>query len=193
MTSSILAQKPSLYTWYKDVELHGNKIHEYKLDKIIGRGGSSQVWLATKEINTVNEKNRMKTSKKTTQLARKTQPIQLYQALDSENNQDKENPSQVVAIKEIKLSWVEQYANQEGKKRFELLTLQKEIKILLNIRNGPHVAKILDWFADPVQELGYIVLEYIPHYPIAAFRIDDEMANNPSFKAFIDVRFIQLL
>lgn len=31
-------------------------------------------------------------------------------------------------------------------------------------------------------------MEYIPHYPIAAFRIDDEMANNPSFKAFIDVR-----
>ncbi|KAG8813242.1 hypothetical protein FRC18_002604 [Serendipita sp. 400] len=29
-------------------------------------------------------------------------------------------------------------------------------------------------------------LEYIPHYPIAAFRIDDEMANNPSFKAFIE-------
>lgn len=30
-------------------------------------------------------------------------------------------------------------------------------------------------------------MEYIPHYPIAAFRIDDEMANNQSFKAFIDV------
>lgn len=29
-------------------------------------------------------------------------------------------------------------------------------------------------------------LEYIPHYPIAAFRIDDEMANNASFKAFIE-------
>lgn len=31
-------------------------------------------------------------------------------------------------------------------------------------------------------------LEYIPHYPIAAFRIEDERANNPSFKAFTDVR-----
>ncbi|EKM81602.1 hypothetical protein AGABI1DRAFT_54457, partial [Agaricus bisporus var. burnettii JB137-S8] len=29
-------------------------------------------------------------------------------------------------------------------------------------------------------------LEYIPHYPIGAYRIDDEMANNPAFKAFID-------
>jgi RHO1 GDP-GTP exchange protein 1/2 len=36
-------------------------------------------------------------------------------------------------------------------------------------------------------------MEYIPHYPIAAFRIDDEMANNPSFKAFIDVCSTQRL
>ena len=31
-------------------------------------------------------------------------------------------------------------------------------------------------------------LEYIPNYPIAAYRIDDEMANNPAFKAFVEVR-----
>ena len=30
-------------------------------------------------------------------------------------------------------------------------------------------------------------LEYIPNYPIAAYRIDSERANNPDFKAFIDV------
>ncbi|KAJ3809165.1 CNH domain-containing protein [Lentinula aff. lateritia] len=29
-------------------------------------------------------------------------------------------------------------------------------------------------------------MEYIPNYPIAAYRIDDEMANNPAFKAFVD-------
>ena len=29
--------------------------------------------------------------------------------------------------------------------------------------------------------------EYIPNYPIAAYRIDDEMANNPQFKSFVDV------
>lgn len=34
-------------------------------------------------------------------------------------------------------------------------------------------------------------LEYIPHYPIAAFRIEDECANNLSFKAFHDVCFYQ--
>jgi hypothetical protein len=32
-------------------------------------------------------------------------------------------------------------------------------------------------------------LEYIPHYPISAFKIDEEMATNPSFKAFVDVSF----
>jgi hypothetical protein len=30
-------------------------------------------------------------------------------------------------------------------------------------------------------------MEYIPHYPIAAYRIDDEMANNLSFKSFVEV------
>lgn len=30
-------------------------------------------------------------------------------------------------------------------------------------------------------------MEYIPNYPIAAYRIDDEMANNFEFKTFVDV------
>jgi hypothetical protein len=30
-------------------------------------------------------------------------------------------------------------------------------------------------------------MEYIPNYPIAAYRIDDEMANNPAFKTFVEV------
>ncbi|KAF8661267.1 hypothetical protein AX16_001369 [Volvariella volvacea WC 439] len=29
-------------------------------------------------------------------------------------------------------------------------------------------------------------MKYIPHYPIAAYRIDEEMATNPAFKAFVD-------
>jgi hypothetical protein len=32
-------------------------------------------------------------------------------------------------------------------------------------------------------------LEYVPNYPIAAYRIDDEMANNPQFKDFVDVSY----
>lgn len=30
-------------------------------------------------------------------------------------------------------------------------------------------------------------MEYIPNYPIAAYRIDDEMAINPLFKQFVNV------
>lgn len=30
-------------------------------------------------------------------------------------------------------------------------------------------------------------MEYIPNYPIAAYRIDDEMENNLPFKAFVEV------
>jgi hypothetical protein len=33
-------------------------------------------------------------------------------------------------------------------------------------------------------------MEYIPNYPIAAYRIDDEMANNIEFKNFVDVRLV---
>lgn len=32
-------------------------------------------------------------------------------------------------------------------------------------------------------------LEYVPHYPIAQFRIQEELANNLAFKTFHDVRF----
>ncbi|KAJ7780269.1 CNH domain-containing protein [Mycena maculata] len=31
-----------------------------------------------------------------------------------------------------------------------------------------------------------VYMEYIPNYPIAAYRIDDEMGNNPDFKNFVD-------
>ena len=30
-------------------------------------------------------------------------------------------------------------------------------------------------------------MEYIPNYPIAAYRIDDEMATNQAFKSFVEV------
>jgi hypothetical protein len=31
-------------------------------------------------------------------------------------------------------------------------------------------------------------LEYVPNYPIAAYRIDNELATNPAFKTFHEVR-----
>ncbi len=30
-------------------------------------------------------------------------------------------------------------------------------------------------------------MEYIPNYPIAAYRIDEEVAGNTAFKAFVEV------
>lgn len=36
-------------------------------------------------------------------------------------------------------------------------------------------------------------MEYVPNYPIAAYRVDDEMANNIDFKTFVDVRVAPLL
>jgi len=35
-------------------------------------------------------------------------------------------------------------------------------------------------------------MEYVPNYPIAAYRVDDEMANNPEFRAFVNVRIAPL-
>lgn len=40
---------------------------------------------------------------------------------------------------------------------------------------------------DAVLNFRDAYLEYVPNYPIAAYRIDDEMANNPLFKDFVDV------
>lgn len=40
---------------------------------------------------------------------------------------------------------------------------------------------------DAVLNFREAYVEYIPNYPIAAYRIDDEMANNPQFKAFVEV------
>lgn len=34
-------------------------------------------------------------------------------------------------------------------------------------------------------------MEYVPNYPIAAYRIDDEMATNPLFKSFCEVSPLQ--
>lgn len=42
---------------------------------------------------------------------------------------------------------------------------------------------------DAVLNFREAYMDYIPNYPIAAYRIDDEMANNPAFKAFVDVSF----
>lgn len=51
----------------------------------------------------------------------------------------------------------------------------------------PRIRSITEPVLDAALNFREAYLDYIPNYPIAAYRIDDEMATNPSFKAFIDV------
>ncbi len=51
----------------------------------------------------------------------------------------------------------------------------------------PVIRSITAAIYDAVLNFREAYMEYIPNYPIAAYRIDDEMANNPQFKAFVDV------
>ncbi|KAF9785479.1 CNH domain-containing protein [Thelephora terrestris] len=50
----------------------------------------------------------------------------------------------------------------------------------------PIIRSITAPMYDAVLTFRDAYLEYVPNYPIAAYRIDDEMANNPQFKAFVD-------
>jgi len=53
----------------------------------------------------------------------------------------------------------------------------------------PVIKSVTAVMHDAVLNLRGAYLDYIPNYPIAEYRIDDEMANNPQFKAFVDVSF----
>ncbi|KAF8159396.1 CNH domain-containing protein [Crassisporium funariophilum] len=50
----------------------------------------------------------------------------------------------------------------------------------------PHVRSITAAMFDAALNFREAYMEYIPNYPIAAYRIDDEMANNLAFKTFVE-------
>ncbi|KDR80795.1 hypothetical protein GALMADRAFT_60733 [Galerina marginata CBS 339.88] len=50
----------------------------------------------------------------------------------------------------------------------------------------PHIRTITAAMFDAALNFRDAYMEYIPNYPIAAYRIDDEMANNLPFKTFVD-------
>jgi hypothetical protein len=52
----------------------------------------------------------------------------------------------------------------------------------------PRIRSITAAVFDAALNFREAYMEYIPNYPIAAYRIDDEMANNPAFKTFVEVR-----
>ncbi|KAJ7780243.1 Dbl-like domain-containing protein [Mycena maculata] len=51
----------------------------------------------------------------------------------------------------------------------------------------PRIRSITEPVLDAALNFREAYLDYIPNYPIAAYRIDDEMANNPAFKAFVEM------
>ncbi|KAG6829150.1 hypothetical protein H0H92_005555 [Tricholoma furcatifolium] len=50
----------------------------------------------------------------------------------------------------------------------------------------PTIGSIIEPLTHAALQFRDAYLEYIPNYPIAAYRIDDEMNNNPAFKAFVE-------
>ena len=51
----------------------------------------------------------------------------------------------------------------------------------------PRIRSITTLIFDAAPYFQEAYMEYIPNYPIAAYRIDEEMATNPAFKAFVNV------
>lgn len=51
----------------------------------------------------------------------------------------------------------------------------------------PHIRSITAPIYDAALNWQDAYMEYVPHYPISAFRIQEELGNNPAFKAFHDV------
>ena len=50
----------------------------------------------------------------------------------------------------------------------------------------PVIRSVTAAIYDAVLNFREAYMEYIPNYPIAAYRIDDEMANNPAFHDFVE-------
>lgn len=57
----------------------------------------------------------------------------------------------------------------------------------------PNIRTITAPLFDAALNFRDAYMEYIPNYPIAAYRIDNEMANNPAFKTFVDVSLHSIL
>ncbi|KAL4266658.1 hypothetical protein AB1N83_002482 [Pleurotus pulmonarius] len=50
----------------------------------------------------------------------------------------------------------------------------------------PVIRSVTEAMLDAALNFRDAYMEYIPNYPIAAYRIDEEMNNNPAFKAFVE-------
>jgi len=57
----------------------------------------------------------------------------------------------------------------------------------LQRENHPRISSITAAIFDTALNFREAYLEYIPKYPVAAYRIEDELQKNPNFKVFHDV------
>ena len=52
----------------------------------------------------------------------------------------------------------------------------------------PYIRSLTEPVLDAALNWRDAYMEYVPHYPISWFIVQDEMGNNPAFKAFLEVR-----
>jgi hypothetical protein len=57
---------------------------------------------------------------------------------------------------------------------------------MIQMRGHPQIS-VTPSILDALRDFRYAYLRYIPNYPIAAYRIEDEKAKNVLFKEFHDV------
>ncbi|KAG6899149.1 hypothetical protein C0993_000239 [Termitomyces sp. T159_Od127] len=62
------------------------------------------------------------------------------------------------------------------------------VKAFLSIQENQHpiIGSIIEPLMHAVLQFKQAYQKYIPNYPLAAYRIDDEIQNNPAFKKFIE-------
>lgn len=61
----------------------------------------------------------------------------------------------------------------------------------IQLEEHPRIKSITAAIFDAALNFREAYMEYIPNYPIAAYRIDEEMAKNPQFKAFVEVSIVK--
>lgn len=57
----------------------------------------------------------------------------------------------------------------------------------IQLEEHPMIHSITATIFDAALNWRDAYMDFIPHYPIAAYRIDEELANNPAFKTFVEV------
>lgn len=62
----------------------------------------------------------------------------------------------------------------------------------IQLKEHPMIRSVATPISDAFLNSRDAYLKYIPNYPIAAYRIEHEMATNPQFMAFMDVRPLAL-